>query len=135
MHDGTVEECPGRHLEVSNGVPVVETLDVRPIRLGHTRGCLPGSRLYESYIPAKCAREDLFQIIPIVGHQVAAGQRDLNPGSPSATIRTLEIGGPIVEEVAPFPGILGPCDLPGCSVHDRELSITEQSTTGDFGGA
>src|SRR5213592_1246948 len=63
VHNGDVEERPGRHLKVGHGVPVVEPGHVRPVLLGRDAGGpASGTRFLQGHLPPERAREDLLQV-------------------------------------------------------------------------
>ena len=135
VHDGDVEECPGRQAEVKHGIPVVQAGDVRPVLLGCRIGGLPVALCFaEGHLAAECPGEDLRQIILLARHDGPIGKRDADRGDLRSELGRLDVGGPEVEEVAPFPGILRPPDLAGRAIHDSEVPIAEKTSFGDLGG-
>src|SRR5205814_1733015 len=100
--------------EIGDGIPVVETCDIRPVLFGL---CCPGRghcRLHASNLAALGGRKDdltverlrerLVELALLTGHDGAIGQGDADRRHRRTAARWHAEGGPESEEPRPFTG-------------------------------
>src|ERR1700730_6480110 len=135
MHDGTVEKGTLRQTEVGDGVPVLEAFYIWPVlrRCGrpHSWECGFNDVLMTVRDCIKChltlqhLREDLVEVELLTIdngaiRQCDAHRRNLHTGSWGVSKRGAE-----VEQLRPFPRVLGACNLSVGTIDERVGAITQ----------
>src|SRR2546422_4739487 len=125
MHDSTVEKRTLGQTEVGDGVPVIEPFDVWPVLLSCGRAQL-GQCAFKFHLTFEGDREDQIDVglVTIDNSAIRQGDADrqrFHTGPWSISERGTE-----VEQMGPFPRVLGACNLPIGAVHKRVCAISEQ---------
>src|SRR3989442_8007826 len=104
MDCGSIEKCSLRQSEIGDGVAVVEAFQVGPVLFG-----IDGSRLGcpEYHFTVERLREDLVEFTLITGDRGAIGEGDSHRRDFGGGSRRLDEGGAEIEEMRPFPWVLG----------------------------
>jgi hypothetical protein len=135
VHDGKIEERSRRQLPLCHGVPVLQTLHIRPVLLRlRARRFSIVLCLGERDLAAERPRQDLRQIGLLARHDSPIGQRQPDGGQLRPPLRRLDIGCAEIEEVAPLARVLRARDFSGRRVHHGELPIPDEAAIRNFGG-
>src|SRR5206468_10083011 len=103
MDDGEIEERPRGQFPFGHGVPVVETLHIRPVLLGRrARRLFTLLRLRERDLAAERLGKDPGQISLLARHDRPIGQSQTDGGQLRLPLGRLDIRGAKIEEAAPL---------------------------------
>src|SRR5215472_17142324 len=131
MHERTVEERALRQIEVGDGVPMIEALNIRPVLL--SCGRLRIGQCRQFHLTLERLGEYLVEVALLAVDDGAiregdADKRRLRTGSWNVSKR-----GTAIEQARPFAWVLGACNLSVGTVHERVSAISQQPAFVNFG--